>query len=54
MRHNVIYHVRGALQEKVDGSANILIAVVEGYHTLILVLSSYLHQLEESNKHTSY
>lgn len=42
---NTVYHVRGALQEKVYGSANILITVVESYHALILVLPSNFHQL---------
>ncbi len=45
MKHSVIYHVRGALQEEVDGSADILIAIMECYHALILVFPSNLHQL---------
>lgn len=52
MRHCAIYHVRGALQEEVDGSANILVTVMERYHTLILVLPSHLHQLgKATNAH---
>lgn len=52
MRHGGLllytYHVRGALQEEVDGSANILVAVMKRYHTLILVLASHFHQLEKA------
>ena len=52
MRHDVTYHVRGALQEKVNGSANIFVAVVERYHALILVLPGHLHQLgKTTNTH---
>lgn len=39
------YCVRGALQQEIDGSVYIFIAVMEGYHTLILSLSSDLNQL---------
>lgn len=39
------YRVRGALKKEVDGSVNILVAVVERYHALVLVLSGHLHQL---------
>lgn len=37
--------VRGALQQKIDGSVYIFVAVMEGYHALILSLPSYLNQL---------
>lgn len=47
------YHVRSALQEEIDGSANILIAVMKRYHALILILPSHLHQLEKE-QHTLY
>lgn len=56
------YCVRGALQQEIDGSVYIFIAVMKGYHTLILSLSSDLNQLwksqhrkkkeEEENKHS--
>lgn len=44
------YSVRGALQQEVDGSVYIFVAVMEGYHALILSLSSYLNQLGVSKK----
>lgn len=39
------YSVRGALQQEVDGSVYIFVAVMQGYHALILSLPSYLNQL---------
>lgn len=44
------YSVRGALQQEVDGSVYVFVAVMEGYHALILSLSSYLNQLGVSKK----
>lgn len=41
----VIYHVCVALQEEVDGSADILIAIMERNHALILVFPRHFHQL---------
>lgn len=39
------YCIRGALQQKIDGSVYIFVAVMEGYHALILSFPSYLNQL---------
>lgn len=39
------YSVGGALQQEVDGSVYIFVAVVEGDHALILSLPSNLDQL---------
>lgn len=39
------YCVRGALQQEIDGSVYIFVAVMEGNHALILSLPSYLNQL---------
>lgn len=39
------YCVRGALQQEINGSVYIFVAVMEGYHALILSLPSYLNQL---------
>ena len=39
------YRVGCALQEEVDGSVHVLIAIVERYHALILVLPRHLHEL---------
>ena len=47
-----VYRVRGALQEEVDGSVDVLIAVMERYHAFILVLPRHLHQLGECRGYT--
>lgn len=39
------YCVRSALQQEIDGSVYIFVAVMQGYHALILSLPSYLNQL---------
>lgn len=39
------YCVRSALQQKIDGSVYIFVAVMEGYHALILSFPSDLNQL---------
>ena len=41
------YCVRGALQQEINGSVYVFVAVMEGYHALILSLPSYLNQLWE-------
>lgn len=39
------YCVRVALQQKIDGSVYIFVAIMEGYHALILSFPSYLNKL---------
>jgi hypothetical protein len=39
------YRVGCTLQEEVDGSVHVLVAIVERYHALILVLPRDLHEL---------
>lgn len=46
------YCVRGALQQEINGSVYIFVAVMEGYHALILSLPSYLNQLWECKTET--
>lgn len=44
------YSVRGALQQEVDGSVYIFVAVVEGHHALVLSLPSNLNQLQMNKR----